>query len=129
MGGIISTLFGGLILFPFIITLTFLLVVRKMGRAPASVIGLAADVTTPFLFLTIYVVSHTIFGDGVGVYIAGSALMIAIVYVVVERFNVKEFQIVRIMRKTWRMYFLLLLAAYFLLLVGGIMVKIVEYAN
>ena len=35
-----------------------------MGKAPASVIGLAADVTTPFLFLAVYMIRHTIFGEG-----------------------------------------------------------------
>lgn len=126
---VISTVFGGLLLFPYIITLVFLVVIKKMGRAPASAIGLAADVTTPFLFLTVYVVSRSVIGEGTGVYIVTIALMIAIARVVMERFKVKEFQIAHLLRKTWRLYFLVLTASYILLLLGGIIMKVVEYTT
>lgn len=127
--GVISTLFGGLILFPYLVTLVFLVIMRKMGKAPASVIGLAADATTPLLFLTVYVVSHSIIGEGIGVYIAGVALMIAIIRIIIERVKVKEFQITHLLRKTWRLYFLVLTASYILLLLGGIIMKVVEYTT
>lgn len=129
MNGVISMLFGVVILFPYIVTLLFLVIVRKMGKAPASAIGLAADVTTPFLFLTVYIVSRTVFGEGVGVYIAGISIMIAIFHVLIERVKVKEFQIVRLLRKTWRLYFLVLTVSYVLLILVGIIVKVVEYTK
>ncbi len=125
----ISTVFGGLLLFPYLVTIVFLVVVKKMGRAPASAIGLAADVTTPFLFLTVYVVSLAIIGEGTGVYLVVSALIIAIFRIVLERFRVKEFQIAYLLRKTWRLYFLVLSASYILLLLGGIIMKVVEYTT
>lgn len=126
---VISTMFGGLLLFPYIITIVFLVVIKKMGRAPVTAIGLAADVTTPLLFLTVYVVSREIIGEGTGVYIVTIALMIAIVRIVLERFKVKEFQIAYLLRKTWRLYFLVLTASYILLLLGGIIMKVVEYTT
>ena len=126
---VFSILFGGLLLFPYIIMFFILIIIKKMGRAPASVIGLAADVTTPFLFLTVYVVSRTIIGEGIGVYIAVIALMIAIIRIVIERVKVKEFQIAHLLRKTWRLYFLVLTVSYILLLLGGIIMKVVEYTT
>lgn len=126
---VISTVFGGLLLFPYIITIVFLVVIKKMGRAPVTAIGLAADVTTPLLFLTVYVVSREIIGEGTGVYIVTIALMIAIVRIVLERFKVKEFQIAYLLRKTWRLYFLILTASYILLLLSGIIMKAVEYTT
>lgn len=126
---VISTVFGGLLLFPYIITIVFLVVIKKMGRAPVTAIGLAADVTTPLLFLTVYVVSREIIGEGTGVYIVTIALMIAIVRIVLERFKVKEFQIAYLLRKTWRLYFLILTASYILLLLSGIIMKVVEYTT
>ena len=126
---VISTVFGGLLLFPYIITIVFLVVIKKMGRAPATAIGLAADVTTPFLFLTVYVVSRTIIGEQTGVYIITIALMIVIFRVVMERMKVKEFQIAYVLRKTWRLYFLVLTASYILLLLSGIIMKVVEYTT
>ena len=126
---VISTVFGGLLLFPYIITLVFLVVIKKMGRAPASAIGLAADVTTPVLFLTVYVVSRAVIGQGTGIYIVTIALMIAIFRIVLERTRVKEFQIADLLRKTWRLYFLILTVSYILLLLGGIIMKVVEYTS
>lgn len=129
MAELISSIWGVLILFPFIVTILFLIVCRKMGKAPVAVIGLAADVTTPFLFFAVYIISLTIFGKGTGVYIAGLAVIIAIVHVVIERLKVKEFRIARLLKRTWRFYFLLLLFAYFLLIVTGTVLKIIEYTT
>lgn len=126
---VISTVFGGLLLFPYIITLVFLVVSKKMGRVPAAVIGLAADVTTPFLFLTVYVVSRAVIGHGTGVYIVTIALVIAIARVVLERIKVKEFQIAHLLRKTWRLYFLILTVSYILLLLVGVIMKVIEYTT
>lgn len=129
MNEVISTFLGVIILFPFIVTIVFMIVMRKMGKAPASILGLAADVTTPLLFLTVYVVSETVFGHGIWVYIVGIAIIIAIVYAFIERSKVKEFKIVRLLRKTWRFYFLALLVAYVILLITGVVMKIVEYVR
>ncbi|WP_342509268.1 DUF3397 family protein [Sporosarcina sp. FSL K6-2383] len=125
--GVITTIFGGLLLFPYVVTLIFLIVMRKRGRAPSSVIGLAADITTPVLFITVYIIFRTIIGEGAGVYIVGVALLIAIVSVVLERMKVKEFQITRLLRKTWRLYFLVLTVSYILLMLIGIIMKVIEY--
>ena len=129
MDGVITTLLGTVILFPFIITIVILIIMRKLGKAPVSVIGFAADLTTPFLFIAVYVVSNIMFGEGIGVYIGGFAIIIAIVHAFIERSRVKEFSVVRLLRKTWRFYFLVLMVAYLTLLAAGTILKIVEYVN
>jgi hypothetical protein len=129
MNGVISSFLGTIILFPFIVTIVILIVMRKMGKAPVKVIGLAADLTTPFLFLAIYVISYTLFDNGGGVYIAAVAITIAILLAFIERSKAKEFRILRLLRKIWRFYFLVLLAVYILLLMLGIILKIVKYVN
>ena len=129
MNELVVAFLGMIILFPFIVTIAFMVVMRKMGRAPASILGLAADVTTPLLFIAVYVVSQTVFGRGIWIYIMGIAIIIAIVYAFIERSKVKEFQIARLLRKTWRFYFLILMAAYVILLITGMVMKIVEYVR
>lgn len=129
MSGFISTIFGVIIVFPFIVTFLLLEYFRRRGKAPSSVIGFAADLTTPFLFLAVYVVSHTIFGSGTGLYIAFIAIILTIVYAVIERLKVKEFRIVVLLRKMWRLFFLILVVTYILLLIVGTILKIVEYAR
>lgn len=100
-----------------------------MGKAPAAVIGKAADFTTPFLFLSVYITSLSVFGKGTGFYITSIAILIAMLSAVVERLREKEFQIVRVLQRTWRLYFLLLSLAYLILLVVGISFKITEYVK
>jgi len=129
MSTVISVLLGILIVFPFLLTFLILLFFRRRGRAPATVIGLAADWTTPFLFLAVYSITRSIFDRGIGVYIAVIAILITITYTIVERFKEKEFQIVRLLRKTWRLFFLILAALYFVLLIVGIVLKIMDSLN
>lgn len=125
----LSILTGILVLFPFLITIIYLVVIRRMGKAPAAVIGKAADFTTPFLFLSVYITSLSVFGKGTGFYITSIAILIAMLSAVVERLREKEFQIGRVLQRTWRLYFLLLSLAYLILLVVGISFKITEYVK
>ena len=129
INGFLSILTGIIVLFPFLITILFLIGMRKMGTAPAAVIGKAADFTTPFLFLSVYITSMTIFGKGTGFYITAIAILIAILFTVVERLKEKEFQITRVMQKTWRLYFLVLSFTYIVLLIIGLSFKISEYVK
>lgn len=129
INGFLSILTGIIVLFPFLITILFLIGMRKMGKAPAAVIGKAADFTTPFLFLSVYITSMTIFGKGTGFYITAIAILIAILFTVVERLKEKEFQITRVMQKTWRLYFLVLSFTYIVLLIIGLSFKISEYVK
>jgi|SRR5690606_23489620 len=126
---LLSILTGILVLFPFLITIIYLVVIRRMGKAPAAVIGKAADFTTPFLFLSVYITSLSVFGKGTGFYITSIAILIAMLSAVVERLREKEFQIGRVLQRTWRLYFLLLSLAYLILLVLGISFKITEYVK
>ncbi|MCZ2258880.1 DUF3397 family protein [Sporosarcina sp. G11-34] len=127
MSTFISVLVGVLIACPFFVTIALLFFFRRKGKSPAKVIGFAADVTTPFLFLAIYIISRSIFEIEVGFYIAIIAVILAIVYAVIERTKRKEFQVVQFLRKTWRLFFLTLAMAYIVLLVLGVVLKIIDY--
>ena len=129
ISALLSLLVGVIVLFPFIIMILLLVIYRRLGKAPATVIGHAADVTTPFLFLSVYVVSRTIFGEGVGFYIAIVAIIITLIRAVFEKKRVKEFRIVRLLRKVWRLLFIVLAIAYLVLLVVGMMLKVWEYVK
>ncbi|MCG7342774.1 DUF3397 domain-containing protein [Sporosarcina sp. ACRSL] len=129
VNGLLSILLGIIVLFPFIITIAFLVGMRKLGKAPAAVVGKAADFTTPFLFFSVYITSMTIFGKGTGFYITAIALLLAIFIAVIERIKQKEFKITRVVQKTWRLYFLLLSLSYIVLLIIGVSFKITEYVK
>ena len=125
---ILSVVFSILIFCPFIVTILVLMIYRRRGTAPVSVLGQAADLTTPFLFLSVYIIARTIYGDLVGVYISITSIIIIIIYSIVEKMKVKDFMIKRFLRKVWRLFFLLLSSSYVILLIIGLVLKIIEYA-
>ena len=126
---ILSVLFGIVVFFPFIWMFLILVIYKSRGIAPSSVLGQAADMTTPLLFMSVYVISQKIFGSGVGYYIVTIAIIIMIIYSIYEKMNVKELRIIRLLRKIWRLFFLILVAAYFILLIIGVIVKVIAYVN
>lgn len=121
---LIAILLGIIVVFPFIISVCLLFFYKRIGRAPT--IRKIADLTTPFLFFSIYIIAHTIFGDGVGYTIAIIALFTMIIYAVYEKRRVKDFQIIRLIRKVWRLYFLILVGGYILLIIVGLVFKVIE---
>lgn len=126
---ILSMLFGIFILFPFIWSFLILVIYKRRGIAPSSVLGPTADMTTPFLFLSVYIIAKTTFGDGVGFYISLTAIIIMIIYSIYEKMNVKELRIIRLLRKVWRLYFLILAVAYIILLIIGVVINVIEYVT
>lgn len=129
MSGIIPMLLGVLIVFPFLVTFLVFIFLRKKGRAPSKDMGVAADITTPFLFIAVYIISLTIFDISAGFYIAIFAIIIPIIFAIIERMRKKDFRVGLILRRSWRLFFLILTAVYFVLLIAGVVLKIVEYAQ
>lgn len=127
MSTFVTVIFSALILFPFPIAFGYLFLMKKKGYAPASTIGRAADWTTPFLFLAVYILAQTVIGPDVGISIVLIAIVLAIVYAIIERLRVKDFQIGRIIRKCWRLYFLLLTGSYITLIVAGVVLQLMDY--
>ena len=126
---LISFVTGIIVLFPFLVTVSFLIIMRKRGKAPAKMVGKAADWTTPFLLISVYFISLAVFGEGSGFVISGAMIVIALSFATMERLKEKEFQVIRFAQKTWRMYFLLLAVSYLVLLCIGMTMKVMEYVK
>ena len=122
----VTLLFSSIILFPFSIMIVIIVSMRKTGRSFSKVLGHAADWTTPLLFVSVYIISSTVFGGGKALYMISITLIIAIIYAIVERINVKEFRISYFFKKLRRLIFLILSVSYILLLCLGLILKVVE---
>ncbi|MDS9470488.1 DUF3397 family protein [Sporosarcina pasteurii] len=122
-----SNVIAVIVIFPFIVSVCLQFFYRRFGHTPT--VRKIADLTTPFLFLSVYLIAYTIFGDGVGFTIVILALSIIIMYAIFERRRVKEFQVIRLIRKVWRLYFILLIPAYLILMMTGLVLKIIEYVT
>lgn len=121
----LSILIGVIVLFPFIISICLLLFYRQVGRKPTM--RKIADYTTPFLFLSVYMIAYTIFGEGVGYIISIIAVIIILFIAIRERQRVKDFEVMYLLRKGWRVFFLLLLIVYILLMIIGVILTIIDH--
>lgn len=120
----LSSLFGIIVIFPFIISICIVLFYSHSGRK--LTMKKIADYTTPFLFLSVYLIAHTIFLGGVGYVIAIIAIVIVLMIAVLERRRQKDFRIKCILRKAWRLFFILLFVVYLLLMMIGLVLTIID---
>ncbi|WP_301108212.1 DUF3397 domain-containing protein [Sporosarcina sp.] len=124
-----ENIIGAILLFPFIVLFVLLLVFKKIRVTPSKRFGLAVDFTTPFVASAVTVLLHAIWDQWLGVYVIGTVCVIAILFSIIERIKEKEFRTQLVLRKTWRVFFLLVTAAYFLLIISGIILQIIHYAK
>ena len=68
-----------------------------------------------------------IWGINLFIWIVIGAIVIAIIYTYIEWRKSKEIYISQILRRIWRMYFILLIGLYFVLLITGMVVYIIRF--
>ncbi|MDV6376807.1 DUF3397 family protein [Sporosarcina sp. GW1-11] len=120
------TIFSGLLLFPFAILVLLLIIAKKIRIKKSKRFGLAVDVTTPFLVLTVLILLRAIWDQWFVFYIIAVFCVVAIILATIERSRAKEFRMLLVLRKTWRAYFLLMAVAYIVLIVIGITLQIIR---
>lgn len=118
MKDVLEVLIGVVILFPFIISVGLVLLFRKLTYVLSM--KKIADYTTPFLFLSVYIIAHAVIGAGVGFIIAIIAVLLILFLAILERRGQKDFSVMNLLRKVWRLYFLILAVVYLVLIVIGI---------
>lgn len=124
MSTFIAILIGITIVFPFLVSVFFLILKKWTGRTITMKTN--ADYTTPFLFASVYVIARSLFGGGVGYTLFIIAILIGLLYAIYEKRRVKDFEISKLFRKVWRLYFIFLVIAYILLIVIGLVLAIIH---
>ncbi len=117
------------LLFPFIFTMISLFILKKIGFSKSKAFGLAVDLTTPFLVITLPIIAKTIWGWSVSAILLGVLLIVAIIYTFIEWRVQKEIEIPLLLKKIWRTYFLLLSILYIVFMIAGFVYWIVNYYN
>lgn len=102
---------------------------RKRTKNKAKSIGYAADVTTFILFFSVplSIVSLWEMNNEVSVFII--AIFIAIIFTYIDWRTKKEIEIYPLLKKIWRMYFILLTIAYLIIWIVGVIQSIIEYVG
>lgn len=108
-----------LLIAPIFLFIFIILLARK--RLGYRSIGLAADITTLLLFFSVPAAAAAIWQVNTMLITYSAALVIAIIMLVIEWKQSKEIEIPKLARKIWRVYFLALSLAYFLICVAGLL--------
>lgn len=124
---IIHTIGAIFIFAPFLAFLLAFAISRKtMGW---KAIGLSADITTFLLFFSVPVSIQTLWGYATAGMIYFGAIMIGIICLVLEWRRSKEIEVLKYLRKLWRIYFLILSFAYSVIWLIGIIMTIRGFFN
>lgn len=118
---------GAIFIFaPFLAFIMFVLLSRKKLKRRS--IGFSADLTTFLLFISVPVSVESLWGLEISFAVAVTAILIAIFLLVIEWKKSKEIEVLKYIRKTWRLYFLLLSVSYILIWATGLALTVISFA-
>ena len=117
---IVQFLIAAIVLCPIIAFFVTYVICRKLQLDKYKAIGFAADVTTGILFFSISIALKGLWEFSVLIPIVVTALIIAILFTYIDWRTKKEIEIKPLLKKIWRVYFILLSCSYFLVWVIGL---------
>ena len=119
---------GGIILFcPLIALLSIFIICRKLCIQKKYAFGFGADVTTFILFLSVPLAIHSIWEVSLFVPIIIIALLIALGFTYVDWRTKKEIDVPILLKKIWRVYFILLSVMYLGTWLIGLSLNVMEH--
>ncbi|WP_281863215.1 DUF3397 family protein [Planomicrobium okeanokoites] len=117
---------GAIFIFaPFLAFILLILLTRKKLKRRA--IGLSADVTTFLLFISVPVSMKALWDVDISFAVSVTAIIIAIILLIIEWKKSKEIEVLKYVRKTWRLYFLLLSMSYILIWLTGLALTLISF--
>ena len=117
---------GAIFIFaPFLAFILLILLTRKKLKRRA--IGLSADVTTFLLFISVPVSMKALWDVDISFAVSVTAIIIAIILLIIEWKKSKEIEVLKYARKTWRLYFLLLSMCYILIWLTGLALTLISF--
>lgn len=100
---------------------------RRMKIDQHRAIGVAADVTTAVLFFSVPIAIQALWSQTIFIPIYVVALLIALTFTYMDWIKKKEIQVIPLLKKIWRAYFLLLGTIYFFIWIAGLVHSVVMY--
>lgn len=118
---------SAVIICPFIILFILFVVLSKFKLKKVHAFGYAADVTTILLFVSVPLIVKSVWEVDVFIWMMIAAILVAIVYTYVEWRKSKEIYIPQVLKRIWRMYFILLIVLYVALIIIGMIIYIIRF--
>ncbi|MFC7685517.1 DUF3397 family protein [Ureibacillus sp. GCM10028918] len=125
---IIQYLVSIIIFFPIILFFIAYVLSRKRKKSKAKSFGVASDVTTIVLFFSVPLSISSLWEKNYNVFVFVIAIVIAIIFTYIDWRTKKEIEVLRLLKKTWRLYFILLTIAFLIIWIVGLIQSIIEYA-
>ena len=113
-------LFTTILLCPIIAFVLTLIVCRMLRLDKHKAIGYSADVTTGLLFFAVPIAIRNLWGVSIFIPLFVSAFVVAIIFTYIDWRTKKEIEVKPLLKKVWRVYFILLGITYFLVWVIGL---------
>lgn len=110
-------------LIPFVITF----ILSKRRREVSKAFGKAADVTTFFLLFSIPLMVEGIWTISIVWIMLVILILIGILFTFIDWRTKKEIEIFPLLKKIWRIYFILLSFSFILIWIVGLIISIMEY--
>ena len=129
MADIFFAVVGFLIAFPVFAFMVLFIVFTRMYKDPSKGFSRAADFTTFLLLPAVPAVVAAFTGQRTGFYLAIAVIVFALYMTYRERKNERDLEIGPLLRKIWRLLFLILSAAYLAAFVIGTGVMIAKYTG
>ncbi|MGM9944107.1 MAG: DUF3397 domain-containing protein [Lysinibacillus sp.] len=119
---------GGVILLcPLIVLLLTFMICRKLRIKKTYAFGFGADVTTFILFFSVPLAIYSVCGESLFLPIIIVALLIALWFTYVDWRTKKEIDVPVLLKKIWRVYFILLSVLYLGTWLIGLSLNVMEY--
>lgn len=129
MKTIIHILLSVVIFFPMLIFIATYYICKRRQLSAVRAFGIASDQTTIWLFFSVPLAISGLWGVDVGSVVIMISIVIAMLFTFIEWRTKKEIEIKPLLRKVWRVFFLMLTTSYIAIWVFGLIQSIVQYVG
>ncbi|MFJ7970649.1 DUF3397 domain-containing protein [Psychrobacillus sp. NPDC096389] len=129
MNDIFNTIISFLLLYPIVLFILTFIVSKYFLHKRKKSIGIAADVTTFLLFFSVSHVYSVIFSKNIGFILIICSLLLATILTFLDWRTKKEMEVRPLLRKIWRLLFMLLCLFYAFLWIFGVIRYVLGYIS
>ncbi len=117
---VVQFVLATIILCPILAFIVTLIICRKFRLDRQKAIGYSSDITTGLLLFSVPIAIRALWNLSVVIPVLVTALIVAILITYIDWRTKKEIEIKPLLKKIWRIYFILLSITYFLIWVIGL---------
>ncbi|WP_042471673.1 DUF3397 domain-containing protein [Bacillus ndiopicus] len=118
-----------IIICPLVALVITYFICRKFRLSNSKAFGFAADVATLLLFFSVPMAVASIWDISIVIPLIIIAIFIAITFTYIDWRTKKEIAVPQLLKKIWRVYFILLSVSYFFICIAGLTLNVLEYVS